>query len=227
TESFVHVLNARRSQLADRVLEINAEEAINDLWPLAENYLGSDVFRRVERLRTEASGSFGNSPSTAAGLWSELSFRLQRPLGFITGTIDKLLVTVSDSKQTIEIIDFKTNRFTATAEKFDVTAEPELLGTRRRSRRSVEGQFAFNFSGPVAVAQARESLSAEIERVATDYQLQMQAYALAIRQLLPELASKARIRATLHFLQPNIEFNIEKSLLEPEVCAQALDSAMQ
>src|SRR5678816_4300193 len=50
-------------------------------------------------------------PTGEAGLWSELSFRLRRPQGILTGTIDKLLITPTvDGGLAIEIIDFKTNR---------------------------------------------------------------------------------------------------------------------
>src|SRR5262249_60593314 len=53
------------------------------------------------------------NPHTEAGLWSELRFRLRRPLGILTGTIDKLLITPAANGDGIdaEIIDFKTNRF--------------------------------------------------------------------------------------------------------------------
>ena len=51
-------------------------------------------------------------PGSEAGLWSELPFRLRRPLGILTGAIDKLLITKSSDDEgfDIEIIDFKTNR---------------------------------------------------------------------------------------------------------------------
>ena len=42
-----------------------------------------------------------------------MRFRLRRPLGILTGTIDKLLITPSANGEgfDVEIIDFKTNRF--------------------------------------------------------------------------------------------------------------------
>ena len=80
----------------------------------------------------------------------------------------------------------------------------------------------------------------------------MQAYALAVRELLnvrtgsgsdhvrtgsggdrvePSSASSETLkinslRATLHFLDPNIETSLLTSLLEQEVCAKAIDDAM-
>jgi hypothetical protein len=129
--------------------------------------------------------------------------------------------------QTIEIIDFKTNRFTG-AKISPTVAQPDPEPVRKGSRRGVaENQIAFNFGGAVAVEEVNESLSAQIERVATDYQLQMQAYALAIRQLLPQIAASATIRATLHFLQPNVEFGIPATTLEADACTNALDNAMR
>src|SRR5439155_20351869 len=54
-------------------------------------------------------------PQSSPGLWSELRFRLRRPLGILTGTIDKLLITPAPNGNgvDIEIIDFKTNRISS------------------------------------------------------------------------------------------------------------------
>ena len=202
--SFDEVVHLRQAQLADRLVEIDPEAAIKDLLPLAKNYLASDVFRRVEaapKILDENS-----KPGGEAGLWSELGFRLRRPLGILFGIIDKLLITPSPSGVEIEIIDFKTNRITAMA-----LAEPQQP-TRKT------GQFAFDFENP-AKAEA-------VHTAAEDYELQMQAYALAVRELLPSLAG-AKIGVTLHFLEPNIEVHLAEELLEPARCRQAIDDAMQ
>src|SRR3989442_5309589 len=62
---------------------------------------------------------------------------------------------------------------------------------------------------------------------ATDYRLQMQAYALAVRELLPFLTTEnSRLKVTLHFLDPNVEGHLPENLLQSEVCAQAIDDAM-
>ncbi|HYN26426.1 MAG TPA: UvrD-helicase domain-containing protein, partial [Pyrinomonadaceae bacterium] len=106
------VVGSRQAELADRLLDIDAEEALKELLPFARNYLSSDVFQRIERARKEAGDVFTSVPAAGPGLWSELNFRLRRPLGILTGTIDKLLVSPSLNGKgfDIEIIDFKTNR---------------------------------------------------------------------------------------------------------------------
>ena len=53
----------------------------------------------------------------------------------------------------------------------------------------------------------------------------MQSYALAVRELLPEL-DHTRLKVTLHFLEPNIEVHLAGALLEPEQCRAAIDEAM-
>ena len=56
----------------------------------------------------------------------------------------------------------------------------------------------------------------------------MQAYALALRELFGSDSVKvSSLRATLHFLDPNLEISLEAALLEPSVCAQAIDDAMK
>ena len=63
-QSFAEVLRLRQAQLADRLIEINSEAAIKDLLPLANNYLASDVFRRVERAREEYKSGRGQSEAS-------------------------------------------------------------------------------------------------------------------------------------------------------------------
>jgi len=47
TASFDEVLAQRQAELVGRTFDINKEEAVRALTPLAENYLASDVFRRI------------------------------------------------------------------------------------------------------------------------------------------------------------------------------------
>ena len=54
----------------------------------------------------------------------------------------------------------------------------------------------------------------------------MQAYALAVHELLTGLNGRINIRVTLHFLEPNIEFNLPDEMLAFEACSQAVDKAM-
>src|SRR2546423_4972828 len=128
-ESFEHVTSIRRSELAGRAFEIDTAAAIADLLPLAQNYLASDVFKRV--LEATRHGNLASSqsdlriPQSTPGLWSELRFRLRRPIGILTGTIDKLLITPSANGDgfDVEIIDFKTNRFSQRAQSSVTRAE--------------------------------------------------------------------------------------------------------
>ncbi len=203
-QSFEEVVRLRQAQLADRLVEIDFEAAIKDLLPLAKNYLGSDVFRRVEAA-PKVAGSV--RPTGETGLWSELSFRLRRPLGILYGVIDKLLINGPE----IEIIDFKTNRI-----RLAKTEEPP-------PEQPKDTQFSFDFEQTPADRQP--SMSAALRTTSEDYELQMQSYALAVRELLPSLAN-AKIRVTLHFLEPNVEVHLADELLAPAQCQQAIDEAM-
>ena len=268
--SFADVVRLRQAELADRLMEINADEAIAELLPLAQNYLSSAVFERVERARAALSvppalsGVNNKSPSSLqveAGLWSELSFRLRRPLGILSGAIDKLLITPAAAGKgfSVEIIDFKTNRLRprtadgpltptlgpgrpspASGNAFDqARVESDQLwqsGAQRggrgrpRSQDKVE-QIAFDFNAPVTRPEEEVlpefSLNDQVRIAASDYQLQMQAYALAVRELVPSLVDAGiSITSTLHFLDPNVEFHLDADLLSPDACMRAIDAAM-
>ena len=253
-QSFADVIRARQAQLADRLGDINEAEALQELWPLAQNYLSSAVFTRAEAVRKISGALTAPQPAATAGLWSELSFRLRRPWGMLSGTIDKLLISPAADGDgfEIEIIDFKTNRINPPAHA-DATndvalqqstaelSEPATGATKaKRSRahaKAAPNQIAFEFSEagakevPAAINDKLDSAASIAEQVAvaaSDYQLQMQAYALAIYELMPELRTKdCRTRATLHFLHPNVECTLAPEMLTPEVCAAALDEAMR
>ena len=73
-ESFEHVRSMRRAQLAGRELGIDDATAVADLLPLAQNYLASEVFRRVldaARINVEENSHFAirsaGSPAGQAG----------------------------------------------------------------------------------------------------------------------------------------------------------------
>jgi ATP-dependent exoDNAse (exonuclease V) beta subunit len=220
--SFDEVLRMRQAQLADRFVEINHAAAIKALMPLVNNYLASDVFRRVEAA-PKIEEHYSPRPAGEDGLWSELSFRLRRRLGVLNGIIDKLLITHSATGDVeIEIIDFKTNRIAF--DKSENPPEPQP----RRMRAPKEGQFAFDFEAapPPKPFNRHPSLEEALKTAAEDYQLQMQAYALAVRELLPTLAN-AKIRVTLHFLDPNVEVHLADELLARARCEQAIDEGMQ
>jgi hypothetical protein len=177
-----------------------------------------------------------------------LSFRLRRRLGILTGAIDKLLFTPAANGKgfDVEIIDFKTNRLlgrrapsAASSTDLDLVgvdsdhvmkSDRELGGRGRpRSQKKVE-QFAFEFDAtaePPRTATPDLTVDERVAIAATDYQLQMQAYALAVSELAPSLLTGgSRIVSTLHFLEPNIEFHLAADLLSPEACAKAVDEAM-
>jgi ATP-dependent helicase/nuclease subunit A len=247
--SFEDVKRQRQAELAGRTFEIKTEEAVRDLMPLAQNYLDSDVFKRVtaaHRVSDEIPNSkfqIPNSTLSSPGLWSELRFRLRRRLGILTGTIDKLLITPAAGGDgvDVEIIDFKTNRFRAQKGKRTRTAVVASTSTSviESGSQFAQGFFDFESQLPEATASAPAvSLEAQIDGTAHDYQLQMQAYALALRELLYGTARGSErvegsvglkintLRATLHFIDPNIERSVSATLLEPETCARAIDDAM-
>ena len=134
------------------------------------NYLRSDLFSRVERARSSVTNQEIN-PAGEPGLWSELSFRIRRPLGVLSGAIDKLLITKSNDQYEVEVIDFKTNRL---ALKPQASDPPSIASPQMRSN-----QFAFDFDA--APAQPNTALAV----AAHDYQLQMQAYALPFANCYP------------------------------------------
>src|SRR5258705_9298726 len=177
--SFEEVVRLRQAELADRLVEIDAEAAIKNLMPLAENYLASDVFARVEAARKTSDGRTAR-PIGEAGLWSELSFRLRRPLGVLSGAIDKLLITPTPDGRgfEIEIIDFKTNRFQKPPDRLPAVA---TLGapaeTAPRIARAIASnpgpQIAFDFSTPrTQTIPEPVSLDESLRIAAQDYQLQ-------------------------------------------------------
>ncbi|HKR62053.1 MAG TPA: 3'-5' exonuclease, partial [Pyrinomonadaceae bacterium] len=224
--SFEDIVQIRQAELADRIVEINKEAALADLFPLALNYLSSDVFRRIERARAMSAAQTG-LPS-GVGLWSELSFRLRRPLGILTGAIDKLLITESQTGEGIdvEIIDFKTNK----VKRPKPEGGKQTVEKERAETGGPRGQIAFDFDQPVppsSIGAENSSVEDEVRIMATDYQLQMQAYALAVSELTPQLKqANVSVVSTLHFLDPNVEFPISNELLSPEACSQAIDDAM-
>ncbi|HSP63037.1 MAG TPA: UvrD-helicase domain-containing protein [Pyrinomonadaceae bacterium] len=239
--SFADVTRQRQAELAGRVFDIDTEQAVRDLTPLARNYLASDVFKRVtaaQRLidaTVNSQFAIRNSTLSSPGLWSELRFRLRRSLGILTGTIDKLLITPAASGDgfDVEIIDFKTNRFRAQTGKRSRTAVVAsssigATGVIESGSRSAQGLFDFEApqtEGPPSAAAV--SLAEQIDGTARDYQLQMQAYALALRELLPTGTRLNSLRATLHFIDPNVERSVSSALLDPETCVRAIDEAMR
>jgi ATP-dependent helicase/nuclease subunit A len=228
--SFEDVLRQKAAELADRTSEIDSEKALRDLLPLAQNYVGSKVRERIESARAIPNSAPLVSHHTP-GVFSEQRFRLRRPLGILTGTIDKLLIFPAANGEglNVEIIDFKTNRFRGSRDT-GMDGGRGMVGAEQTGARKVpgrvdRGQLAFEFLQPDSEARADYDLlmRAEIEAAAAEYQVQMQAYALAARDLIPEVAS---VRVTLHFLDPDVEVSLSEELLEREACATAIDEIM-
>jgi ATP-dependent helicase/nuclease subunit A len=189
-------------------------------------------------------------PDGSAGLWSELSFRLRRPGAILTGAIDKLLLTPAAGGKhfEVEVIDFKTNRLRSRTSAdlastsslgprasrppgaeghVNLSLAGDVRTGRPRSQYEVE-QIAFDFNATAVTAQDDVGpLDEQLRIAASDYQLQMQAYALAVYELLPSLTNGFfSMAATLHFLEPNREFQLAPELLSRETCQQAIDIAI-
>jgi hypothetical protein len=103
---------------------------------------------------------------------------------------------------------------------------------RPRSQQRIE-QFAFDFNAPaekppagIADSSVDASVDERVAIAAIDYQLQMQAYALAVRELVPNLPEESKIISTLHFLEPSVEFHLTADLLSSDACRRAIDEAM-
>ncbi|HSB08641.1 MAG TPA: UvrD-helicase domain-containing protein [Blastocatellia bacterium] len=218
------VLRQRAAELAERLLEIDPEKAIHDLMPLAQNYVASRVRERIEATRGASDHESRITHQIPLGVLSEQRFRLRRPLGILTGTIDKLLISLSAREEAldIEIIDFKTNRFRGPR-----TGAGANRAAMERNRGSLqEEQLAFSFLEAAPTAKSSDDLliRTEVQAVAADYQIQMQAYALAALELIPEASN---VRVTLHFLDPDVEVSLPEELLDRDACARAIDETMQ
>jgi ATP-dependent helicase/nuclease subunit A len=215
--SFDYVLLQRAAQLGDRVSEIDVERALHDLLPLARNYVASKVRQRIEAARSLNDHVSRITHQVPFGVLSEQRFRLRRPLGILTGTIDKLIIcpAVRGDGINVEIIDFKTNRFRGKK----IAGGKALKGDAYK-----QGQLSLDFLAQESSDSNRDLLvQAEVETTAVDYQAQMQAYALAARELIPGVEN---VGVTLHFLDPDIEVSLPEALLDQEACARAVDAAM-
>jgi hypothetical protein len=174
------------------------------------------------------------------GLWSELRFRVRRPNGILTGTIDKLLITPAANGKgvDVEIIDFKTNRFslparaTQTQLRTAVTTPATQVKVHAKTTATATGQGMLNFESMAEdvvtedVGGRDASIEDQVKRVADDYRLQMQGYALALRELLPADVRINSLCATLHFIDPQIEFSVPAPLLDADICARNIDEAI-
>ncbi len=109
-------------------------------------------------------------------------------------------------------------------------AAPPGTPGRPRSQHKVD-QIAFDFNAPETkteeVVAPEFSLEDRVRIAASDYQLQMQAYALAVGELMPSSAQAiSSITSTLHFLEPNVEVHLASDLLNLGTSMTAIDTAM-
>jgi CRISPR/Cas system-associated exonuclease Cas4 (RecB family) len=97
---------ARGDAFADVFAALDEEVALDDLRPLARNYLASPMRLRVEE-RLAAGERLPNGQHEF--VLSELAFTLRVPEGFIHGTIDKVLLTpLPSGRVRATVVDFKT-----------------------------------------------------------------------------------------------------------------------
>jgi ATP-dependent exoDNAse (exonuclease V) beta subunit len=206
TTSFDSVVAQRDAAIDELIDSEQRDVSLTGMLPLAENYLASDVFKRVESARGAANSE------TGLRILSEQEFVLRRPLGSLSGTIDKMLVTPAGNLDyvDVEIVDFKTDRF-----------------PKRKPRHERQDNLRPHSQRPKAQDQsplAKDDLiQDQVTEAAFDYELQMQAYALAVRELIPNLNE---LRVTILFLDPNIEASPLAAMLDYSSCAKAIDSAM-
>ena len=107
----------------------------------------------------------------------------------------------------------------------DVSARVSTPGLQ-----GAQGLLNFDTAAAESAVEVLEEPDAPLEQriktAADDYQLQMQGYALALRELLPANVTLRSLRATLHFIDPNIEVPVAAALLDPDACIGAIDDAM-
>jgi ATP-dependent helicase/nuclease subunit A len=184
--------------------KVNVQAAMAELGPLVRNYLASSVRARIDAAaRQQARVAKG---SGVDAVLSEQSFALRRAQATVWGTIDKVVLRAAKSGGNgieAEIIDFKTNRF-----KKD-THRNQAGGPVESNAESQPG--------------GSNSLEDEAALLASGYTLQMQAYSLAVRNLLPKVTE---VKATLHFLDPNVEYSLPAQLMERQACADAVDAVI-
>lgn len=202
--SFDSIVADRIAKIGESVNDEQRKSSIAAMLPLAKNYLESDVFKRIQAARVASR----SEPGTR--ILSEQKFFLRRPFGSLSGTIDKLILTVAADPNgvDVEIIDFKTDRF------------PKKNSTKRPAKDETAAPSLFD--GGIdkdANAMVRE----QVAEAVFDYELQMQAYALAVRELIPNIN---KLRVTIHFLDPNIEESLSEETLRYDVCSMSIDDAI-
>jgi CRISPR/Cas system-associated exonuclease Cas4 (RecB family) len=128
--------------------------------PLAKRFASSAVFERIEHERSVNAEGQGSPLAFGADkerVFSERKFLLRCAEALVSGTVDKILVSLTPkAESSFEIIDFKTDRIRpAESNNRDEGGEPKIED--------------------------------QVRSISERYRLQMQAYALAVYQTEPGL----------------------------------------
>lgn len=105
-EALRYVSRARAADFTDGLDEALEDRAVAEILPFAENYSRSRALREVEAHRASGDG--------VTRVLTETPFVLRTDAGFVTGSIDTLLVTALEGGRVrATVLDFKTERIEA------------------------------------------------------------------------------------------------------------------
>ncbi|MBK6427586.1 MAG: UvrD-helicase domain-containing protein [Blastocatellia bacterium] len=184
-QAVADVRRDRGEAYADMFARYGDAEIAADVRRLAEHYSRSGLRQRIDGMLRVKPDELTVAAGTTAGsgfVVSEMGFSLRFPDGSIVGAVDKLLLEPDGAGGwRAEVIDFKTNRLAAGAERVGALARLELA-----------------------------------------YRLQMQAYALAVWRLVPNVTTVSAKLVTLSG-GPDVEIALDAAYVE----AQAAESAVR
>lgn len=143
-----YVGRARSSDFTDALEGASESEAIAELLPFATNFAGSRTLRAIEAHR--------ESPDPDTRALSETPFVLRTNAGYVTGTIDTLLVTsLGGGRCRATVLDFKTERIAPGAGALAAGRHRLQMQTYALAARalvpgcvSVEARLVFLAAGP-------------------------------------------------------------------------------
>ncbi|MBX7221647.1 MAG: UvrD-helicase domain-containing protein [Blastocatellia bacterium] len=119
-QSLMDVRAARNDEWSDELAAVDEDATLRDLGPLAQNYIYSNLHRKVEeRWRAGENPDVLRNPARHPFVKSELSFALRTEAAMILGSVDKLLLTEARDGLHVHVIDFKTNTLWRKSSGFD------------------------------------------------------------------------------------------------------------
>jgi ATP-dependent helicase/nuclease subunit A len=118
---------------------------------------------------------------------------------------------------------FSEQRFTLKATGKAIRGTIDKLLIARNERSELEAEIIDFKTNRFRAGASEGLLKTAIESAVEGVRMQMQIYALAVRELTPELAS---VRATLHFVDPNVEYALPAEALDASTCSQALEGVL-